>query len=487
MTKFRHLEIKECNTPFDTSVKLEVNSGRAVAQLEYASVIGSLMYAMHCTRPDIAFAVSKLSQYTSNPSLEHWDAVSRVLGYLKRTSALQLTYTSYPGVLEGYSDASWINHSGDSKSTSGWIYTLAGGAVSWASKKQTCISHSTMEAEFIALAAAGKEAEWIRDLLMDIRLWPGDSKAALSIAYNSVYNGKSRHLRLRHNYVRQLVKNGTISVVYVKSCRNLADPLTKPLTRDLFSATTITLQTCDVATQGTKMVFVAALRFTAAAFWVVCLLSSWSTNVIFLVLVLFTDASLKYANSFATEIVRACYEQLNQGTALLNFRPARYVAIVAPIMILEDFIQQRYLDDGLSRFQSPTSIFKSSRNLTEDQVKSVMFDEHTQTLEETYDIYLLPPGADSETYESYLRISNREVRYSLMFEVVIAVIKRVPNRLHTELFVTDGICKVVRTYIVEVLAIIPQTKKSKLMEAYKNKIVPRKSEPSICVPPSIIC
>ncbi|GJU83818.1 retrovirus-related pol polyprotein from transposon TNT 1-94 [Tanacetum coccineum] len=272
-------EIKECNTPFDTSVKLEVNSGRAVAQLEYASVIGSLMYAMHCTRPDIAFAVSKLSQYTSNPSLEHWDAVSRVLGYLKRTSALQLTYTSYPGVLEGYSDASWINHSGDSKSTSGWIYTLAGGAVSWASKKQTCISHLLVKLNLLPriLLQALRMSGISCDLLMDIRLWPGpmpsipmycDSKAALSIAYNSVYNGKSRHLRLRHNYVRQLVKNGTISVVYVKSCRNLADPLTKPLTRDLFSATTITLQICDVATQGTKMAFVAALGFTAAAFWV---------------------------------------------------------------------------------------------------------------------------------------------------------------------------------------------------------------------------
>ncbi|GJR10990.1 putative reverse transcriptase domain-containing protein [Tanacetum coccineum] len=127
LTKFQHLDIKKCNTPFDTSVKLKVNSGRAVAQLEYVSVIGSLMYAMHCTRPNIAFIVSKLSQYTSNPSLEHWDAVSRVLGYLKRTCAIQLTYTSYPGVLEGYSYASWINHSCDSKSISGWIYTLAGG------------------------------------------------------------------------------------------------------------------------------------------------------------------------------------------------------------------------------------------------------------------------------------------------------------------------------------------------------------------------
>ncbi|GJT28687.1 hypothetical protein Tco_0908962 [Tanacetum coccineum] len=139
----------------------------------------------------------------------------------------------------------------------------------------------------------------------------------------------------------------------------------------------------------------------------------------------------------------------------------------------------------LTGFQSLTYIFKSSRNITDDQVKFVMSDEHTQTLEETYDIYLLPPGADLETCESYLRIRNRE--YSLMFEVVVADIKRVPNRLHTELFVTDGICKVMRTSIAEVLAIIPQTQKAKLMEAYKNKIVPKKSEPSICVPPSIIC
>lgn len=94
------MNIKEFNTPFDPSVKLETNFGRAVAQLEYASVVDSLMYATHCTRPDIAFAVSKLSQYTSNPSMEHWKAVSRVLGYLKRTSALNLTYSSYPGVLK---------------------------------------------------------------------------------------------------------------------------------------------------------------------------------------------------------------------------------------------------------------------------------------------------------------------------------------------------------------------------------------------------
>ncbi|GJU39262.1 retrovirus-related pol polyprotein from transposon TNT 1-94 [Tanacetum coccineum] len=106
LTKFQHLHIKESNIPFELSVHLEKNSGRFVAQLEYTSVIGCLVYVTHCTRPHIAFVVSKLSQYTSNPSLEHWRAVSKVLGYLKRTSALNLTYTSYLGVLEGCSDAS---------------------------------------------------------------------------------------------------------------------------------------------------------------------------------------------------------------------------------------------------------------------------------------------------------------------------------------------------------------------------------------------
>ncbi|KAH9725878.1 protein kinase domain-containing protein [Citrus sinensis] len=83
------------------------NSGRVVAQLEYASAIGSLMYAMHCTRPDIAFAVCKMLRFTSNPSVEHWKAIGRILGYLKRAINLGLFYNDYPEVLEGYSDASW--------------------------------------------------------------------------------------------------------------------------------------------------------------------------------------------------------------------------------------------------------------------------------------------------------------------------------------------------------------------------------------------
>ena len=94
---------------------------------------------------------------------------------------------------------------------SGWIFKIGGGAISWASKKQTCITHSTMESEFVALAAAGKEAEWLRNLLLDIELWPQpmsaislhcDSEATMSRTFSKIYNGKSRHIALRHEYVR---------------------------------------------------------------------------------------------------------------------------------------------------------------------------------------------------------------------------------------------------------------------------------------------
>ncbi|CAL1386945.1 unnamed protein product [Linum trigynum] len=193
LKKFEHLDIKEANTPYDASFKLCANEGRAVAQVEYSSAIGSLMYARGCTRPDIAFAVGKLSRFTSNPSAYHWRAIGRVFGYLKRTKDLGLFYSNFPAVLEAFSDASWITSASDNKSTTGWIFTLGGGAVSWASKKQTCITHSTMEGEFLALAAAGKEAEWLRNMLLDIELWPQpmpvifvfcDSEATLPRAYN---------------------------------------------------------------------------------------------------------------------------------------------------------------------------------------------------------------------------------------------------------------------------------------------------------------
>ncbi|GKB19283.1 zinc finger, CCHC-type containing protein [Tanacetum coccineum] len=129
LKKFNREDCSLVSTPMDPVEKLNPNTGKLVDQLEYFRAIGCLMYAMTSTRPDIAYVV-------------------------------------------GYSDASWINHVEDSSSTSGWVFLLGGGAILWASKKQTCITGSTIESEFIALAAAGKEAEWLRKLIHEIPIWP---------------------------------------------------------------------------------------------------------------------------------------------------------------------------------------------------------------------------------------------------------------------------------------------------------------------------
>nr|GFB42035.1 zinc finger, CCHC-type [Tanacetum cinerariifolium] len=181
LKKFNYYDCTLVSTPLDTCKKSMPNKGQVVSQLEYSRVIGCLMYAMTCTRPNIQFDVGKLSRYTSNP------------------------------VLEGYTDASWISNIKDNSSTSGWVFLLASGAISWASKKQTCITGSIMEYEFVALSAAGKEVEWLKNLLLEIPLWVKpiapisiccDSAATLAKTYSQMYNGKSRHLGLSHSMIR---------------------------------------------------------------------------------------------------------------------------------------------------------------------------------------------------------------------------------------------------------------------------------------------
>ncbi|GKC91188.1 zinc finger, CCHC-type containing protein, partial [Tanacetum coccineum] len=163
MKDMKEADVILVSTPMDTCEKLMPNKGQVVSQLEYSSVIGYLMYAMTCTRPDIAFVVGKLSRYTSNLGTQHWQSIQRALKYLKKAMNYRLMYSGYPSVLEGYTDASRINNTEDNSSTSSWVFLLGGGTISWASKKQTCITGSTTESEFVALAAAGKEAKWLKN------------------------------------------------------------------------------------------------------------------------------------------------------------------------------------------------------------------------------------------------------------------------------------------------------------------------------------
>ena len=220
---------------------ITANSGDSVLQVEYARVIGSLMYLTNCTRPDLAHSVNVLSRYTSNPGHKHWKGITRVLNYVRHTQSYGLHFGRYPAVLEGYSDANWISDSKNSKSTSGYVFTLGGAAVSWKSSKQTLLARSTMESEFIALDKAAEEAEWLRNFLEDVPMWEKpvpalcvhcDSQSAIARALNSMYNGKSRHIRRRHKTIRQLLSNGIISIDYIKSGDNLEDPFTKGLSRE---------------------------------------------------------------------------------------------------------------------------------------------------------------------------------------------------------------------------------------------------------------
>ena len=114
-----------------------------MAKVPYASAIGSLMYAMLCTRPDIAYAVSMTSRFQSNPGLEHWVVVKAILKYLRRTKDLILTYGEGDLQLTGFTDSDFQSDVDDRKSISGFIFTCNGGAVSWKSSKQSITAYST--------------------------------------------------------------------------------------------------------------------------------------------------------------------------------------------------------------------------------------------------------------------------------------------------------------------------------------------------------
>ena len=248
LEKFSANDSNIARSPIDTSHHLSKNRGESVNQLEYSRIIGSLMYLMSCTRPDLAYAVSRLSRYTSNPSESHWRSLTRLLRYIRYTREYGLHYTRDPAVIEGYCDANWISDIKDSRSTSGYVFTLGGAAISWKSSKQTVIARSTMESEFIALDKAGEEAEWLRQFIEDIPRWPKpvsaisihcDSQSAIGRAHSAMYNGKNRHIRRRHNTVRQLLSTGIITIDYVKSKDNIADPLTKGLSREVVKKSSI--------------------------------------------------------------------------------------------------------------------------------------------------------------------------------------------------------------------------------------------------------
>ncbi|KAA0053196.1 gag/pol protein [Cucumis melo var. makuwa] len=143
-----------------------------MSNIPYASAVGSLMYAMLCTSPDIYYSVGMVSRYQSNPGRDHWTAVKNILKYLRRTKDYMLVYSSKDLILTGYTDSNFQSDKDARKSTSGSVFTLNGGAVVWRSIKQSCIADSTMEAEYVAACEAAKEAVWLKKFLTDLEIVP---------------------------------------------------------------------------------------------------------------------------------------------------------------------------------------------------------------------------------------------------------------------------------------------------------------------------
>jgi hypothetical protein len=207
----------------------------AMRDVPYHEAIGSLMWAMLGTRPDIAFAVTTLSRYTKNPGREHWEAVKRVFRYLNGTRDLWLTYGGAERNLIGYADADG-NMAEDRHAVTGYAFILNGGAVSWASKRQEMVTLSTTESEYVAATHAAKEGLWLRSLLTQV-FYPlrdpttlfSDNQSAIALAKDHQYHARTKHIDIRYHFIRWVVSEGSIHLVYCPTEDMVADALTKAL------------------------------------------------------------------------------------------------------------------------------------------------------------------------------------------------------------------------------------------------------------------
>ncbi|KAK1604187.1 hypothetical protein QYE76_027860, partial [Lolium multiflorum] len=248
LKKFRMDESKKGFLPMLPGKVLSKTQGPATAEerermcnIPYASAVGSIMYAMLCTRPDIAHAVSLTSRYQSDPGMEHWTAVKNILKYLKRTKDMFLCYGGDQElVVNGYTDASWNTDPDDSKSQSGYVFILNGAAVSWASSKQCTVAKSSTESEYIAASEASSEAVWMKRFIVELGVVPSaldpliiycDNMGAIANAQEPRSHKRLKHIKLRYHSIREYIEDGEVKICKVHTDLNVADPLTKALPR----------------------------------------------------------------------------------------------------------------------------------------------------------------------------------------------------------------------------------------------------------------
>ena len=253
LQRFNMQDSKPVKVPIPVDVRLSAEQCPKTQEEEedmscvpYASAVGSLMYAMVCTRPDIAHAVGVLSRFMSKPRKEHWTAVKRVFRYLRGTSDHGLCYQGRPGLdrvldIHGFVDADWVGDLDQRRSTSGYVFNLFGGVVSWMSKKQSVVALSTTEVEYMAATHASKEAVWLQRLCSSIGLVHEairiycDSQSAFFLEKNPTYHSKTKEIDVQYHFVRDMIEDKKVLLVKVDTLKNTTDALAKYVSSENFS------------------------------------------------------------------------------------------------------------------------------------------------------------------------------------------------------------------------------------------------------------
>ena len=243
LTRFGMESCKARSTPCELKPSAYQSEDKTIVdEPGYRAVVGSLVYAMTCTRPDLSWIVTKLSQRLSCPTSGDWALLKQVLRYVKGTTDTKLTFSKAESLkLIGFSDSDFAADENDRRSTTGYYFSLnfAGPAISWKSRKQPTVALSTCEAEFMALCETTQEALYLKQVLQDlnedVEVEPvqlfGDNQGSLALTKNPSNHSRTKHIDVKFHFIRDCYTSRVIDIQHVPTEDNAADAFTKPLPR----------------------------------------------------------------------------------------------------------------------------------------------------------------------------------------------------------------------------------------------------------------
>ena len=231
-------DCKEVATPIATNFLLDADEdGQPMDSTKYRGLIGSLLYLI-TSRPDIQFGVCLCARFQANPKESHFKATKRILKYLKGTTNVRLLYPCDSNItLSGFSDSDYAECKLDKKCTSGTCHLLGSSLISWNNKKQACVDFSTAGAEYISTRHGCAKIIWLKHKLLDYGVKLSkvplycDNTSAINLTKNPIQHSKTKHIEIRHHFVRDHVQKGDCEIQFVETENQLADLFTKSLAK----------------------------------------------------------------------------------------------------------------------------------------------------------------------------------------------------------------------------------------------------------------